>query len=609
MRKVILFIGIIAILAVFASFVEAAYHHEGERDSEKFLAAFPDKVGTKLDHCALCHSGGQYESKPGRWVILGSCQWCHYSYGYDGAGDIAETMNPYGTAFKAAGRNTEAITAIDDQDSDGDGYSNKDEIQANRYPGDPNDDPSKVTSPYRIYTKAQLEAMNQHTQFLIMNTSRSGDFYAEYTGVPMKDLLDDAGILTGTATGILVYAPDGWYQSHPLDYDQDIEMYHVYGNMPGETYQYPPATFYYDLEADQDENPNYGWCDYSAPSCSGRSHGDAIFVEGGLKAILALKREGADMDPGVLDDENSLDGEGPFRVVVPQKIVGPPDQSSRSDNQDVIWPYNEDGDHNAGSCSRSATIIKVEPLPAGTTDINFLEAGWSYVDQEKIVVYGAIDGTDSNGNGILDSEENTDPTSDFDGDGTPDFQDVDTARLRHAKGITHLLLHTSNGSFANVEAVSDDDPTIPQSGKPSMQFPYGATSFQITGLSSGESATVTLVFPENVPTSAKYYKINTSGGWTEIPFDSNDGDTTITIILNDGDNATDADGAENGVILDPGALGLSTEVESISSDDDGICFISAIEKRSENSHALLISILAGLMGLAMYALFGQKGKK
>jgi hypothetical protein len=224
-------------------------------------------------------------------------------------------------------------------------------------------------------------------------------------------------------------------------------------------------------------------------------------------------------------------------------------------------------------------------------------------------VYGAIDGTDSNGNGILDSEENTDPTSDFDGDGTPDFQDVDTARLRHAKGITHLLLHTSNGSFANVEAVSDDDPTIPQSGKPSMQFPYGATSFQITGLSSGESATVTLVFPENVPTSAKYYKINTSGGWTEIPFDSNDGDTTITIILNDGDNATDADGAENGVILDPGALGLSTEVESISSDDDGICFISAIEKRSENSHALLISILAGLMGLAMYALFGQKGKK
>ena len=36
-------------------------------------------------------------------------------------------------------------------------------------------------------------------------------------------------------------------------------------------------------------------------------------------------------------------------------------------------------------------MIKVEPLPAGTTDINTLEAGWPYVDQEKIMIYGSID--------------------------------------------------------------------------------------------------------------------------------------------------------------------------------------------------------------------------
>ena len=36
-------------------------------------------------------------------------------------------------------------------------------------------------------------------------------------------------------------------------------------------------------------------------------------------------------------------------------------------------------------------MIKVEPLPAGTTDINTLEAGWPYVDEEKIVIYGSID--------------------------------------------------------------------------------------------------------------------------------------------------------------------------------------------------------------------------
>jgi len=60
-----------------------AYHHEGEHDSTNFTAMYPDKTGTKLDHCVLCHTGGQYEKKPGKWVSLGSCQWCHHTYGYE----------------------------------------------------------------------------------------------------------------------------------------------------------------------------------------------------------------------------------------------------------------------------------------------------------------------------------------------------------------------------------------------------------------------------------------------------------------------------------------------------------------------------------------------
>ena len=96
------------------------------------------------------------------------------------------------------------------------------------------------------------------------------------------------------------------------------------------------------------------------------------------------------MNPGVLDEDNKLDGEGPFRVVPPQKVPCPPDQSSNAADQDVIWPYNYDWDHNAGASARTVTMIRVEPLPEGTTDIDILEAGWSYVDQEKIVIYGAI---------------------------------------------------------------------------------------------------------------------------------------------------------------------------------------------------------------------------
>ena len=38
-----------------------AYHHGGDTDSNKVLEAYPAIRGTKLDSCALCHTGGQYE--------------------------------------------------------------------------------------------------------------------------------------------------------------------------------------------------------------------------------------------------------------------------------------------------------------------------------------------------------------------------------------------------------------------------------------------------------------------------------------------------------------------------------------------------------------------
>jgi hypothetical protein len=552
----------------------SAYHHEGEKDAEKFLTAYPGKAGSKLDNCALCHIGGEYTNSKSKTVELGSCQWCHRTYGYDGAGNIQDTMNEYGKAYKSAGRNADAVTAIDTQDTDEDGSDNTTEINAGTYPGDATDNPGLTAAPYRVYTKDQLEALASHTQFMLMNTSRSGDFYAEYTGVPIKDLLDDAGILP-TATGIKVYAPDGWGQNHPLEYEESLDMYHVYGNADGQSYQYPPATYYYDSDADVNKNPDYGWCDYSAPSCTGRNHGDTIYVENGLKAILAYKREGAALEPGVLNNENKLDGEGPFRVVVPQKFIGEPDQSSKSDTQDVTWPYVETLDHSAGSCSRSATIIKVEPLPEGSTDINILEAGWNYVNQEKIIVYGAIDGTDSNGNGLLDSEEKKGrETADFDGDGTPDYMDSDTANMRNIKNNDRIRLHTEKGNLVQVRCLMDDDPSVSGTGKPTLGFPYGVSSFQITGLTPGETVTVKLEFPENVPTNAKYYKIDNNGAWHEIPYGSNDGDKVITISLTDGDSQTDADGLENGIIDDPGALGYDTD--SSAGSDNSTCFISSL---------------------------------
>ena len=569
MKCSIVFTGTVFLIALLASPVFSAYHHEGEEDAAKFLEAYPEKMGTKLDHCALCHSGGQYEKKPDVWVSLGSCQWCHHSYKYDGSGNIGNTMNPYGLDYLANGRSAAAIEAINSEDSDEDGYPNEVEITANRFPGDPNDDPSKVVASFRAYTKAQLEAMPAHSQFMLMNASRQPDDYVEYTGVPMEDLLKDAGILE-TATSITVYAPDGWSNYHPLEEDPDPELYHVKGVYNTED----ERVYQYHEDADIALNPEDGWCDYSAPSAQGRNPGDPI--EDDLMMLLAYKRDGVYLDPGILNEDNKLDGEGPYRVVPPQKNPGPPDQSSRAVNQDVVWPYDFTWDHNKGAASRTATIIKVEPLPEGTTDIDILEAGWSYVDEEKIIIYGAIDG-DSDGNGIPDSEEGN---GDFDNDGIPDRMDKDTATLRHAKGIETVSLHTPEGQFAEVEALSDDDPDVAQDNKPSLSFPYGTIKCNITSLDPGEEVTVTVAFPEDVPQGAKIYKIDDINGWHEIPYERTDNAKEITITLKDGlpengDPVTDGDGLEDGTITDPTALAVP-EVKKKSGSGGSSCFIDTV---------------------------------
>ena len=133
MKKQMILMGVLFLIVVMVSPGFAAYHHEGENDSDKFISVYPDKAGTKLDHCALCHSGGQYTNSKGKLVSLGSCQWCHYSYGYDGlaGGSILDTLNTYGKNYHGNGRNAVAISNIENLDSDADGYTNIQEINAN----------------------------------------------------------------------------------------------------------------------------------------------------------------------------------------------------------------------------------------------------------------------------------------------------------------------------------------------------------------------------------------------------------------------------------------------------------------------------------------------
>ena len=126
--------------------------------------------------------------------------------------------------------------------------------------------------------------------------------------------------------------------------------------------------------------------------------------------LLAYLRDGDLLTPGRLNG-TKLDGEGPYRLIPPQKIAGGPDRACNDPKQNDGLDYDATKDHNAGSSARTVTAIRVDPLPAGTTDFNWYEGGWNLADKGKLVIYGAIDPrtfpvggkvTDKNGQPIPD---------------------------------------------------------------------------------------------------------------------------------------------------------------------------------------------------------------
>jgi len=81
-----------------------------------FESTYPDASGSKIDVCNLCHNS-------------------------PGGGDA---RNPYGLSYASSGRN---LAAIENMDSDGDGYTNIQEIRSMAFPGDANDHPTTPPPP------------------------------------------------------------------------------------------------------------------------------------------------------------------------------------------------------------------------------------------------------------------------------------------------------------------------------------------------------------------------------------------------------------------------------------------------------------------------------
>jgi len=121
--------------------------------------------------------------------------------------------------------------------------------------------------------------------------------------------------------------------------------------------------------------------------------------------------------------------------------------------------------------------------------------------------------------------------------------------------VGNVCFTTDAGQLTNLVAVSES--SLPSAGKPTgVTFPFGFFSFDINGIASGSTVTVTITYPSTVPLNTEYWKV-VNGVWTDLTLCclsfSNTNPNVLYLSLTDGGTG-DSDSIL-GQITDPGGVG------------------------------------------------------
>jgi hypothetical protein len=355
--------------------------HESDMDIQNFVRQYPKAIGTRLDDCQTCHRSGTAGTDTER--EYSPCGYCHLlqypnsKYKTGIPGNYGETLNAYGLAYKKAGRTKEALAAIAGSDSDGDTFSNSREIAELRYPGDAASRPGQPLAPIVMLGWKEIGKLPLQTQFMLMNTtSEPFDEYTTYKGVRVTDVLASAHVDLKGATGITVFAPDGYSTDYTLE---DVAS--------------PFAKPYFYAAPRSIQEKEKMFVKYPASIPPGVE--DRKEIPGIPWLLLAFERDGKVLDMAQYEKGTGrLTGEGPYRLVRPQRDVGGdplnpgrPDRSVKSKIFGDEWDYSKTLDHNSGSCVRGATVIRINPMPPGYEEYDW-KNGWSLVSERQIVIFG-----------------------------------------------------------------------------------------------------------------------------------------------------------------------------------------------------------------------------
>jgi hypothetical protein len=208
---------------------------------------------------------------------------------------------------------------------------------------------------------------------------------------------------------------------------------------------------------------------------------------------------------------------------------------------------------------------------------------------------------DVNQNGIPDNQE-VGVGVDLDENGVDDIDESDRIKSVQSDGGTVSLgIAKDSDNITDIEALEIIDPaTISDTNNSPTAVTHGLFSYRLTVNDIGATAYVKVYFSEAIPSNILCFKYDRINGWVDYSQHTtfNGDGRSITLEVKDG-GFGDSDGEANGVIVDPGALGVggseggnSNVVEGFLNPVEAACFIdtSAQGDRNTASSGLLLPV-------------------
>ena len=172
----------------------------------------------------------------------------------------------------------------------------------------------------------------------------------------------------------------------------------------------------------------------------------------------------------------------------------------------------------------------------------------------------------------------TDESLDLDMNHYPDINQADMALIQINGGNDYIGIQSETPGVTIVTVNPIDPEVIPSIGDCPTEMPFGLISFRAICEESAE-IDVNIYFLTELPSNAKWFKFDYDNGFVDYS-DHTSAQLPghkITIRVKDG-GFGDADGIANGVIVDPGGIGLSDTNNSgvDAASDSGGCFIECV---------------------------------